>query len=170
MYHSVTFVVGGSWHPVRPASRQVSVNTWNDWHLIPTSRPVISPPGVRTEYVDLPIADGELDLTEELNSTAANAVNYSFREGSIEFMVENGFKPWFELNSEIHDILHGQYCRMFLEDEPNVWYEGRVSIKEWRSDKHWSYLTFDYKLKPERFQVETGNEDDPGENSYQGAV
>ena len=46
MYHSIT--IG-------------SKNTWDDWYLIPSSRPVVNPPKPKTKYIDIPGADGHLD-------------------------------------------------------------------------------------------------------------
>ena len=51
MYHSITFG---------------TKNTWDDWHLIPKTRPLVNPPTVKTNYVDIPCGDGVLDLTETL--------------------------------------------------------------------------------------------------------
>lgn len=65
MYHSVFF--GGK-------------NTWDDWHIVPSSRPVIKPPTKKTNYLDIPGADGNLDLSEALTGYPV----YNNREGSIE--------------------------------------------------------------------------------------
>ena len=35
-----------------------AIHTYRDWHLIPTSRPVIEPPEVKTHIVDIPGANG----------------------------------------------------------------------------------------------------------------
>ena len=44
------------------------MNTWDIWHMAPKSRPFVSPPQVKTEYVDVPGADGALDYTEVLTA------------------------------------------------------------------------------------------------------
>ena len=72
MYHSITFG---------------DKNTWDDWHLVPASRPVFLPPDVKTNYIDLPGADGHADATESLTGR----VLYKNRTGSIEFYVMNGY-------------------------------------------------------------------------------
>ena len=149
MYHSVTFITNGLWHPTRPLNKTTRKNTWDDWHLIPTSRPVFNPPSVKTDYEDCSIYDGEFDYTESLTEKPT----YYYREGSLEFMVENGHRQWFDLYSEIMDFLHGQYGRAILEDDPSYFYEGRFFVKEWRSEPHWSYITIDYKLKPQSLPV-----------------
>lgn len=108
MYHSVTFIMSGAWHPTRPVSTEKRINSWGDWHLIPTSRPVIVPSEVKTEYENIPIFDGAIDLSQ----TLTNDVCYKYREGELEFLVDNGHREWYELYSEIADVLHGQFGRI----------------------------------------------------------
>lgn len=141
MYHSIAFI---------DASSGIEKNTWEDWYLIPTSRPVFNPPAVQTEYVDLPSFDGSIDLTE----TLTGAPNYIYREGSFEFIVENGHEPWQILYSKILDFLHGRYLKAILEDDPSYYYEGRFFVTEWKSDVHWSYITIGYSVKPNKIAVE----------------
>lgn len=127
MYHSVTFG---------------NKNTWDDWFLIPSSRPVFNPPEVKTNYLEIPGSDGVLDLTAALTGSP----NYSNRIGSFEFIVDNGHKEWFEIYSEISNYLHGQVMKAILEDSPDYYYEGRFSVKEWKSDPTHSLITIDYNV------------------------
>lgn len=150
MYHSVTFVTRGPWHPTRPFFNESSVNSWDDWHLIPTSRPVIAPPEAETHYEDTPISDGVYDLTDVLTG----APKYRYREGNVRFMVENGYRNWVDLYSEIADLLHGQYVRVILEDDPLFFYEGRVFVDKWECERHCSYISIGYKFKPEKTVIE----------------
>lgn len=129
MYHSIT--IG-------------SRNTWDDWHLIPSSRPLFNPPTVKTNTVDIPGGDGVLDLSTAL----AGRPTYNNRTGSWTFYVENGFKDWSVLYSEIMVYLHGQTFKAFLEDDPGYYYEGRFSVNAWKSDKDYSQITIDYDVGP----------------------
>ena len=65
-------------------------NSWDDWHLIPTSRPVFNPPKPKLKTVDVPGGDGLLDVSELLTGYPV----YENRTGSIEFMVHNGYEEW----------------------------------------------------------------------------
>lgn len=143
MYHSVSFVTSGLWHPVRKSNIERRINTWNDWHLIPTVRPVVSPPSVIVQYVESNICDGSFDFTDYL----VREPIYAFCEGSWTFIVENGFREWYELYSDIMDSIHGQYVRIILEDDPSHFYEGRICVDNWKSDRHKSEICFKYKLK-----------------------
>ena len=129
MYHSIT--IGGK-------------NTWDDWHLIPVSRPLVNPPTAKVMFVDIPGMDGGLDLTTSITGKTM----YGDRTGSWSFFVENDFKPWSNLYSEIMAYLHGKRYKAILEDDPGFYYEGRFSVNEWRSDASRSMITISYELSP----------------------
>lgn len=129
MYHSIT--IGEK-------------NTWDDWHLIPSSRPLFNPPSVKENTVDIPGGDGVLDLTASL----AGRPTYNNRTGSWTFYVQNGFKDWTVLYSEIMVYLHGQTFTAVLEDDPGYYYEGRFSVNSWKSDKDYSQIVIDYNVGP----------------------
>lgn len=132
-------------------------NTWDDWHLVPTSRPVISMPELKTQYVDIPGADGHIDMSEALTRYPV----YENREGSLEFIVENGFKDWSALYSEIADYLHGLNKQVILNDDPGYYYEGRMFVESWDSpsDGTWSTITLGYNFQPYKMSISTATED-----------
>lgn len=121
-----------------------SKNTWNDWHLIPTTRPLFNPPTVKTNLVNIPGGDGLLDLTTALTGRPT----YNNRTGSWTFIVQNGFKDWATLYSEIMDYLHGRHFLAVLEDDMEYYYEGRFSVNQWQSNKDWSQIVIDYNVGP----------------------
>ncbi len=139
MYHSITFG---------------NKNTWDDWFLIPSSRPVFNPPEAKTLFLEIPGADGVIDLSTALTGD----VRYGSRTGSLEFIVDNGHKEWFELYSDIADYLHGQKMKAILEDDPSYYYEGRFTVNEWKSDKLHSLITIDYVVDPYKLELFSGIE------------
>ena len=74
-------------------------NTWDDWHLIPASRPLFNPPSQKTNYIDIPGTNGMLDASEILT----NYPVFENRKGSNEFYVMNGYGAWHEKFSDIMD-------------------------------------------------------------------
>ena len=138
MYHSIT--IG-------------TKNTWDDWHLIPRTRPLVNPPSVKVSQVEIPGGDGSIDLT----SVLAGRPTYRNRTGSWEFIVENGFKEWSVLYSEIMAYLHGQKLTAILEDDPNYFYEGRFSVNSWKSDQHYSTIVIDYDVGPYKKENDIGD-------------
>lgn len=137
MYHSIT--IGNK-------------NTWDDWHLVSTSRPLVNPPSVKTHYVDIPGGDGSMDLTEAISGKAA----YGNRSGSWEFIVVNSgqlvpntsYGEWHARYTAIMKYLHGQEFRAVLEDDELYYYLGRFTVESWNSEKGNSVLTIKYDVEP----------------------
>ena len=140
MYHSITFG---------------NMNTWDDWHLVPSTRPVFNPPSLKKKTLEIPGGNGVIDLSESLTGYPL----YNNREGSLEFIVMNDYKSWEEAYSDIMDYLHGQYMQAFLEDDPEYYYEGRFKVNSWKSDSKWSLITIDYSLAPYKTKIETTKSD-----------
>ena len=141
MYHSITFG---------------EKNSFDDWHLVATERPVIAQAAPKIRYIDLPGANGSIDLTEALSGRAS----FSNREGSFEFYVLNDYDgyDWVTVYETVLNYLHGQKIRMTLEDDPNYYYYGRFSVNQWKSQKDWSRIVIDYNLEPEKHWQGTGTE------------
>ena len=140
MYHSIT--IGGK-------------NTWDDWRLVPASRPVFNPPAQKVKTLEIPGGDGVIDLSQSLTGYPV----YQNRTGSIEFIVMNDFKPWHMAYSDIMDYLHGQKLRAVLEDDPEYFYEGRFTVNVWKSEKDWSRIIIDYDVGPYKWSVLSSTDD-----------
>ena len=133
MYHSITFGKNDVWK-----------NTWDDWHLIPKTRPVFNPPQIKTHYIETTGGDGVIDLTESL----AGRPTFGNRTGSFEFYVDNDFKDWAHLYSELLEQFHGQQLMAILEDDPSYYYFGRFSVNNWKSEAARSSIVIDYNVDP----------------------
>ena len=141
MYHSVTFG---------------DKNTWDDYHLIPLTRPVFNPPTQKTNLIDIPGADGSLDLSNALTGYPV----YDNRQGSMEFAVDNDFKEWTVAFSDILNHVHGRTLDVFLEDDPNFIYKGRFAVNVWKSDKDRSSIVIDYVVNPYKVSKLSSIEDE----------
>lgn len=123
------------------------LNTWKTWHMAPKSRPFVVAPQVKTEYVDVPGADGALDYTEVLTGRP----RYANRTGQWDFIVDNGldYIEWCKLYSDILKKLHGKYFdTIVLEDEPEYKWQGRLSVTGQFGNKDYSAITIQYNLDP----------------------
>lgn len=146
MYHSITFTRTVLNQDGTVADR-VSKNTYDDWKLVPKTRPVIDPPKVKTNYVDIPGSDGSIDLSEAVSPGPV----YDNREGSWDFYVLNDYptyKDWVDIYNKVMNFIHGFKIIVTLEDDPEYEYTGRLSVKDWKSQKDWSSITIDYILEP----------------------
>ena len=138
MYHSIT--IGDK-------------NTWNDWHLIPTSRPFVTLPPINEKQVSVPGRNGVIDLTEYLTGNPT----YGNRKGAWEFYVMHDlWSSWDKAYSTITKYCHGKYRNIVLEDEPGFEYEGKLKVS-WRTQKDYSIIIIEYDLDPFKMNSETGD-------------
>jgi hypothetical protein len=124
-------------------------HTYKDWGLIPKSRPVISPPTPKTLYVDIPGANGLLDLTQALSDD----VKYENRTIAFEFNVLDARNRWSNIYSDILDYLQGQSMKIILDEDPTYYYMGRVQVNEWKSDKRTSTIVIEANVEPYKLAV-----------------
>lgn len=147
MYHSVYLQPENEYGNV--------INTYSDWHLIPNGLPVISMPSVKTTYVDIPGASGQLDLSETLTKFPL----YDTRSGSLDFIVLDEYtdrnitsQPWSELYQEMADFIHGRRMRLTLEDDIGYYYEGRMSVSQWSPGNGTPpSVRFEYEFDPFKY-------------------
>ena len=125
-------------------------NTWDDWHIVPSSRPLIAAPSVKTSFVSLPGGDGSLDLTEVL----AGRPTYERRVGSWEFIVMNDYGDWAVRYSDIMAYLQGKEYMIVFDDDPEYYYLGRLAVNEWRSEAYWSRIVINYNVDPYKYNTD----------------
>lgn len=130
-------------------------NSWDDWHLISPIRPFFNPPAQKTTYLDIPGANGSLDISETLTGYPL----YDNREGQFQFLVMNGYKDWTDTYADIMEYLHGRRIRAYLEDDPDYFYEGRFEVSEWQSTHPWSSITIGYNVDPFKWSKKLSTED-----------
>lgn len=193
MYHSITIYPKGK--PVidayateaeKAAKRAVQpgYNTWDDWHLIPSSLPVVAPAIERTNFVDIPRSASakKMDLSYYNDEPVFND-----RSGSWEFYIDNGYwekeYPYMNPNkypgqpsgsnaSSVMDILlhalesgtsdftNTSEMRIELEDEPGYFYLGRVYLDGTPTvTKGYSKVKMSYSIYPYKFSRNTLSED-----------
>lgn len=138
--HSVTF---------ESLDGEVRKNTWDDWYLIPMSRPTMSIPGAQNKFVEIPGMDGSYDISDYLRDDTA----FTDRSGSFEFVVDNEHADWLTIYRDIITFLHGQRFRMILQDDPDWYYEGRFTMGEWKSEPARSQVTISYRVSPFKHSI-----------------
>ena len=117
-------------------------HSYRDFSLI-LSQKTIGAPSPKTETIDIPGGDGVLDLTEFFGETKYNNRNLSFEFSSI--VPQSDFMNQF---SHIQDALHGQKMQIVLDESPEWYYTGRISVSEWKAEKSVGKLTIDCDCEP----------------------
>lgn len=99
------------------------VNTWDNWHLVPSSRPSFVSPELKTNYVDVPAFNGYLDLTDAFGP----GIKYGARDGDFTFLALLGedYGNWAVRKRTLEQYLHGSLLYCALSEDPDYWYFGR---------------------------------------------
>jgi hypothetical protein len=122
-------------------------HSYRDFSLI-LSQKIIGAPSPKTETIDIPGGDGVLDLTEFFGETKYNNRNLSFEFSSI--VPQSDFMNQF---SHIQAAIHGQKMQIILDDAPEWYYIGRISVSEWKAEKAVGKLTIDCDCEPYRAKL-----------------
>lgn len=150
MYYSLTFIpFKDSATPKPPYDLDTDRNTWEHWRIVPTSRPVFAAPSPKTNYVEVPGANGKLDLSQVLTGYPL----YDNRTGSIEFVVMNDFRHWQTAYTDIMTTIHNRKLYCVYEEDPEYYYVGRWSVQSWSTGNDHSRITLSYELEPYKWRL-----------------
>ena len=101
------------------------VHSFRDLHLVQAAVDV-QPAEPKTNFIDIPGADGSKDFTE----SPAGRVVYNTREITWTYKLYPG-DSWVTKYAQVSNAINGKSCRITLDDDPDYYYQGRVSV-----DKH----------------------------------
>lgn len=140
------------------------INSWVDMHWIPASRPQFQPPKLKTNYVNIPGAHSQIDLSE----VATGQVNWENITGDFEFIIENGEHEgsWYDSYNYAMKFFHGAVLMVVLEEYPRYYWEGRFNVSSIKSDKEYSTITLEYTLYPIPIERRDNYINDPTDRTY----
>lgn len=106
-------------HSVRFGDR----HSWDDWRLVPASKPIFPPPEQKLTLIEIPGADGVVDLSTALTGHPV----YKNRETTFRFYVTGDANATYAL---VLNYLHGKILDIVLTDEPDRTYTGRCAVSD----------------------------------------
>lgn len=121
-------------------------NSWTDFSLIRSGK-TISAPEPKYIKVEVEGADGELDLTEYFGD-----IKYKNRKLSFNFSTQVRESEFLNLFSDIQNALHGKNMKIVLEEDPDFYYVGRITVNEWKSNKNVGEITIDCDVEPYKYK------------------
>lgn len=119
-------------------------HTYWDWGLLLREFPVVSPPKHKKKLVNIPGADGSLDLSEVLTGKP----QYELRDITCEFTMMGHRERWPLLYSEILNHLHGKNLKITLDNDPTYHYMGRAEVSKWSPGQTVAEITIKAKVAP----------------------
>lgn len=127
-----------------------AIHSDTDLQLI-QQRVDVSPALPKTKYIDIPGADGSKDMTEALGV----GVKYSDREITWTFALYPG-ADWYTKQRQVSGALNGLACHITLDDDPDYYYDGRLTVESYASDKLIKTITVKAVCRPyKRKQADT---------------
>lgn len=141
-------------------------HTWQDWGLVPLSRPYVAPPEPKTNTLEINGANGVVDLTE----VPLGFPVYKNRTGTWDFAMAHDridLDPvpnhpgalsdyaWDRQLAVIMGYLHGRTVCVVLTDDPSYYYSGRVTVSQISADTMYTKITLSYDLYPYKRMVWT---------------
>lgn len=106
-----------------------NIHSYYDLNLV-LSEVSIPPATAKTNFVDIPGADGSVDLTEALGE-----VKYNDRECRFAFTVFP-YEDFEVKKREVSNLLNGRRVKIIVDKDPDYYWDGRCSIDEYMSDKN----------------------------------
>lgn len=125
-------------------------HTYYDLGLLLKGYPEITPPRLKTKFVDVPGADGALNLSRVLTGYML----YDRRTITMEFNILAPRADWPEIHSSIMDELHGLELDVILDDDPEFCYTGVISVKEYDPQKVTSGVVITADVEPYKTRIE----------------
>lgn len=126
-------------------------HSFYDMALWLTKYPAISPPTPKTKYVDVPGADGAINMSRVLTGH----MQYERRIMQLEFVSMEPRMMWPEKHSEIMDALHGMDMSIVLDDDQEYMYTGTLSVSDIDPQKVHDGVTITANIEPYKLRRQT---------------
>lgn len=111
-------------------------------------------PEVKESKIDIPGADGFLDMTDYFG------VRYDSRKLTIECDVEDkGYSRWASIISQISNYIHGKRRKIVLDWDSGYYYLGRGSCEYDKDNRVYSGITLVFDCQPYKYEL-TASDDD----------
>lgn len=130
-------------------------NSWTDYHMIPTSRPIISPPKPKRITVDIPGTNGYLDLTTALTG---GVIPLNRRTGQWNFVIDPDYNFHTIYGTVLTDLLTMAVTDfpIILSDQPDLTYYGVLFVENAQCDSRNNVLVISYDIQPYPIKSITG--------------
>lgn len=125
-------------------------NTWTDWGLILTAKTDVTPPEVKTNYVDIAGMSGSLDLSDVLSGEPT----FEMRTFSASFCAcDTSYLARRQLMASIIAAIHGRNQRIIEPDDPGHYFLGRAMVKNVNHTASHTEFTVECICEPWRYEI-----------------
>lgn len=124
-------------------------HTYDEFGLVLTSKEIKSP-SPKIKQIEVEGSDGYLDYSDFFGG-----IKYGNRSLSFSFKLPriSSQDEFLALYSRVQDAIHGQKMQVILDDDPEHYYYGRVTVNEWRSNKNIGEIVIDVDADPWKYNI-----------------
>lgn len=123
-------------------------HSYRDFCLI-RAKKTIGAPTPKTELIEVPGADAPLDFTEFFGD-----VKYNNRTVSFEFKLITPMSEFDRIYSEVQNALHGRRMKIVLDEDPDFYFLGRVSVGDMELEKNIATIPVECDCEPYKYRKE----------------
>ena len=121
-------------------------HSYDDLKLILTAKEM-GVPNVKSKTLDIPGADGSLDLTDFFGEPKYENVTHRFDFSTIVPQEE-----FITLFSTIKNAIHGKKMRVILDDDPLFYWIGRIHVSKFTSEKGVGTISVECDCEPYKYK------------------
>lgn len=130
------------------------IDLYSEYGLLLSSK-TISPPSPKVITINVPGADGCIDLTEALNGEP----KYNNRNISLTFTKIGKSSISLSTYRLVSNKFHGRICKIVFSDIPGYYYEGRISVKAFDAGGAIGEMKIECDAKPYALEVLDSTDD-----------
>lgn len=122
-------------------------HSYDDFSLIMSSKEIAAPK-TKTVKIDVPGADGSIDLTDYFGEPKYEDCTHKFQFSTIVPQSE-----FLTLFSTIKNTIHGKKLRIVLDDDPGFFYIGRCYVSSFTNDKNIGRISVECDCEPWKYKA-----------------
>ena len=123
-------------------------HSYDDFGLILSGKEIGSPEP-KVNQVDVEGSDGVLDYTDYFGDV-------KFKNRSLSFIFSTlGQTPaqFMEKFTEVHNAIHGKMMEIVLDDDPEFYYVGRVTVNQWKANRNLAEIIIEVDAEPYKMEL-----------------
>ena len=121
-------------------------HSYDDFRLI-LSKKEMGAPAVKVQKIDIPGADGTLDLTDFFGEPKYEDVTHRF-----DFHTNVPQEEFLTLTTRIKNAIHGKKMRVVLDDDPLFFWNGRCHVSSFTNEKNIGTISIECDCGPWKYK------------------
>lgn len=125
-------------------------HTYYDYGLYVTNTNPVAPPTPKTQYIEIPGRNGDLDLTEALTGYTV----YNNRTITLKLGGKKNPELWTIFRRMFLNEIHGKTVKVVFDDEPEFYYVGRATVNaDWTQMNTIASFTVTINAEPYKYSL-----------------